>query len=415
MTRLIVIFLFVCFCKGAFSQQYIEAPIAAIDTLPLQTSFEPVKIKTAYRQAIFTKKDSLLFELAALAKPFYTVTSDAAGSALKYNPKYRVAIDQFSGDTTYIPLPKAESALSYARKLEIDTLKIEDLIKPAVIDTLKKAADPVWWAYKNSFAFDLSEAAFVNWNAGGNNSIAGLLKLSFEREYKRLYVLWKNEVKIRYGLNSQEDEKLRKTDDQLYINSTFGYRKDTISNWYYSVKFNFRTQFTDGFSYPNTDTPISRFFSPAYLFLGAGAQYELKKDQFFLYLSPITLKSTIVRDQRLSDEGAFGVDPGKHSRNEFGFLVQSSWDAEILKNVIMKNDITLYSDYLRKFGNIDVRYDLAFEFIINKFMKANLSAHLIYDDDIKYKEDVNNDGVLDVLGPRIQLKQLLGIGVAFNF
>ena len=81
----------------------------------------------------------------------------------------------------------------------------------------------------------------------------------------------------------------------------------------------------------------------------------------------------------------------------------------------MKNDLSLYSDYLRKFGNIDITYDLTFNFIINKFMKANLSAHLIYDDDIKYKEDTNGDGELELFGPRLQLKQLLGIGVAFTF
>ena len=34
-----------------------------------------------------------------------------------------------------------------------------------------------------------------------------------------------------------------KTDDQIRLSSTFGYRRDTISNWYYSVKANFNTQF----------------------------------------------------------------------------------------------------------------------------------------------------------------------------
>lgn len=405
----------ISFFLTGFSQKAISVPVKPVDTLPVRLKVKTVKYIKPYPKAKFNHVDSLIFELFSLTKPFYETQYDSISNNLKYDPKYRVSVNKFTGDTTYIPLPKQKSIITYAPKLVIDTIEIISLIKPVLIDTLKMAADPVWWAYKNSFAFDISEAAFVNWNAGGNNSIAGLLKLSFDREYKKLYVLWKNEVKIRYGLNSQEDEKLRKTDDQLYINSTFGYRKDTLSNWYYSVKFNFRTQFTDGFSYPNTDTPISRFLSPAYLFLGAGAQYELKKDQFFLYLSPVTLKSTIVRDRRLSDEGAFGVGPGKRSRNEFGFLVQGSWDTELFKNVIMKNDLTLYSDYLRKFGNTDVRYDLTFDFVINKYMKANLGAHIIYDDDIKFKDDIDGDGILETLGPRIQLKQLLGIGVTFNF
>ena len=415
MKRAFAFFLILFIAINAFSQEAIVPPIKGLNPLMATTDVKPIVFKKSYPSATFSPSDSLLFKLDSLVRPFYAVNYDSTTTALTYKKKYRIFINELKGDTTYIPLPKKENGIIYQSKLKIDTLNVLNPIKPAVIDTLKKAPDPIWWAYNNSFAFDISEAAFVNWNAGGNNSITGLLKLSFEREYKRLYVLWKNKIRIRYGLNSQEDEKLRKTDDLFEINSTFGYRKDTLSNWYYSVKFNFRTQFTDGYNYPNTDTPISRFFAPAYLFLGAGAQYELKQDQFFIYLSPITLKSTIVNDQRLSDEGAFGVDRGKRSRNEFGFLIQSSWDTEIVKNVSMKNNLTLYSDYLRKFGNIDIRYDLAFEFIINKFMKANLGAYLIYDDDIKYKEDTNGDGILETLGPRVQLKQLLGIGVAFNF
>jgi len=415
MKRALALFLILFSVLSAASQKAIVVPVKQIDTLPVTSTIVPLEFKKPYPKAIFSSVDSLLFKLDSLARPFYKIQYDSSNTELSYKTKYRMLVNDFNGDTTFIPIPKEARFLSYSPKLEIDTIEVVNPIKPALIDTLKMAADPVWWAYKNSFAFDISEAAFVNWNAGGNNSIAGLLKLSFEREYKRLYVLWKNEIKIRYGLNSQEDEKLRKTDDQLFINSTFGYRTDTISNWYYSIKFNFRTQFTDGFSYPNTDVPISRFFAPAYLFLGAGAQYELEKEQFFLYLSPVTLKSTIVSDQRLSDDGAFGVEKGKRSRNEFGFLVQSSWDAKLIKNVIMKNDLALYSDYLRKFGNIDIRYDLTFDFIINKYMTANLGAHIIYDDDIKFKEDTNGDGSLETLGPRVQLKQLLGIGVAFNF
>jgi hypothetical protein len=228
-------------------------------------------------------------------------------------------------------------------------------------------------------------------------------------------LLWNNEIFLRYGLNQQQDKGLRKTDDKFQVNSTFGYRKDTISNWFYSVKLNFNTQFTNGYSYPDTSTPISRFFAPAYLFLGAGTHYELKNQKFSLYLSPITLKSTFVNDKALSDEGAFGVEKGERSRHEFGTLIQTEWDKVMGKNVVMTNKLSLYSDYLNKFGNIDINWELHFNFAINKHFKANLGGYLLYDDDIKFKEDKDNDGVLETSGARVQLKQLLGIGVQFVF
>ena len=276
--------------------------------------------------------------LDSLLKPYYSIRIDSIKNDTLVNAdfrsKYRVFIDAFTNDTTYIPLPKATEFLTIKKKLVLDTLKIINPFKLVNIDTTKLAEDPIWWKNRNSIGLDISEAAFLNWNAGGNNSVSGLIKVNLYRSYKKLHTLWDNEIFIRYGLNSQQDRELRKTDDKLQVNSTFGYRKDTLTNWYYSVKFNFNTQFTDGFSYPNTEKPISRFFAPAYLFLGAGAYYDLKKESFSLYISPFTLKSTLVLDETLSNEGVFGVPEGKNSRNEFGTLIQSSWDTEVIKNVI---------------------------------------------------------------------------------
>ena len=361
------------------------------------------------------KMDSVLVMQDSLLRPFYVINYDSLTGKTDYLPRFRMSVNSITKDTAYIPIPKAKNLVYAKRRLIIDTLKVLNPIKQLNIKPAKFAEDPVWWKNKNSIGLDISEAAFVNWNAGGNNSISGLIKVSLVREYKKIYTVWKNEIFARYGLNQQQDIGLRKTDDKLQINSTFGYRKDTLSNWYYSARFNFNTQFTDGFKYPDTSTPISRFFAPAYLFLGAGAYYDLKPDNFSIYLSPVTLKSTFVHDEILSNSGAFGVNNGERSRMEFGSLIQTSWDKELFKNVVMTNDLSLYSDYLNKYGNIDIKWDLNFFLTINDFIKANVGAHLIYDDDIKFKDDINNDGQLETLGARVQLKQLLGIGILYVF
>jgi len=386
------------------------------DTLNIRLGVDSLGVyKTIDTVRRLTKLDSLQIRMDSLLAPYYTKSLDSLTNKVNYAPRYRLSVNSLNGDTLYIQMPKEKAFISMQRKLTIDTLRIINPFQLSSIDTTKYAEDPIWWKNRNSFGFDISEAAFLNWNAGGNNSISGLLKVNLYRSYKKLYLLWDNEIFIRYGLNSQQDQELRKTDDKLQINSTFGYRKDTLTNWYYSVKFNFNTQFTDGFSYPNTSEPISRLFAPAYLFLGAGTYYDLKKKSFSLYLSPFTLKSTLVLDETLSDQGVFGVPVGKRSRNEFGVLIQNNWETEVIKNIVMKTRVELYSDYLNDFGNIDVKWDLNFDFIINKYMKANIGAYLIYDDDIKFKEDTNGDGELETLGARLQLKQLLGIGVLFNF
>ncbi|WP_445718001.1 DUF3078 domain-containing protein [Flavobacterium sp.] len=282
-----------------------------------------------------------------------------------------------------------------------------------------------YWSKENKVGLDISQITFVNWNAGGNNSISGLIKGQFIRTYTKENIHWKNELIMRYGINKQESQEVRKTDDQFSFNSTFGYKRDTITNWYYAGKFNFNTQFANGYAYPNVDLAISRPFAPAYAFLGIGAEYSRKDLNLNFYLSPLTQKTTMVFDQRLADQGAFGVEKavydefgtllkhGKNIRNETGILVTNQWKKEIYTNINLENRIALYTDYINNFGNIDVDWQIQLDLTVNQYVKANIGTHLVYDDDIKSKEE--EGGVQVVKGPKIQLKQLLGVGVVYQF
>jgi len=283
------------------------------------------------------------------------------------------------------------------------------------------------WKKLNNIQLLFTQNAFVNWNAGGNNSMSGILKTRFTRNFKNDHTTWFNEIKGNYGLNKEDSRELRKTEDLLEINSTFGYKTQIESNWYYSAKFNFRTQFSNGFKYPNTDKPISKFFAPAYMFIGIGTEYSSKNHSLKIYLSPITNKTTFVFNQILANEGAFGVKPatyndsnilltkGENTKMEFGTLLTGEWNTNVMENIKMANRLNLYSDYLHNYGNIDVNWELNFDLTINKYISANVGTHLLFDDDVKRKEDINNDGILDFLGARVQLKQLLGIGFNYLF
>ena len=282
-----------------------------------------------------------------------------------------------------------------------------------------------YWKKENKVGFDISEIAFVNWSAGGVNSVSGLLSGKFTRLYEHKNTKWNNELLFKYGVNKQDGNGVQKTDDAVHLNSTFGFRNDTISKWYYSAKFNFNTQFTNGYAYPNKDKAISKLFAPAYVFLGGGAEYVNKEAKLTLYISPLTFKTTFVLDQRLANEGAFGVtkavydssgnilSEGRKTRTEMGFLFTCNHKDEIFRNIYMENRLVLYSDYINKFGNIDVDWQLQLDLVVNEYVKATIGTHLIYDDDIKAKENI--DGVQVTVGPKVQLKQILGVGLAYSF
>ncbi|CAM3403737.1 DUF3078 domain-containing protein [Zobellia roscoffensis] len=311
-----------------------------------------------------------------------------------------------------------------------------DLMNPVISFNRTNALDekpnrfrvPSFWTKVNKLGANFSEVAFVNWNAGGNNSISALGNARFERNYKFRYIQWDNYMEMRYGLNIQDEQKLRKTDDAIRFSSTFGLQRDTISNWYYSAKANFNTQFSNGYKYPDRSSPISRFMAPGYSFLGAGTSYITKDQKFNLYISPITQKATFVLDEELANKGAFGVkkavldadgnvlEPGEKIFLEFGFLVTNQYEKEVFKNMLLKHRLSLYTDYLQKFGNIDVDWELNFDLKVNKYVVTTIGTHIIYDDDILFDEQKDASGtVVDSGSPRIQFKQLLGVGVSYAF
>ncbi|RXJ50573.1 DUF3078 domain-containing protein [Gelidibacter gilvus] len=283
------------------------------------------------------------------------------------------------------------------------------------------------WIQKNRVSLDISEVTFVNWSSGGSNSISGLLGLNSSLNYDRQNFFWKNSGKIRYGVNKQEAQTLRKTEDILEIDSKMGYRKDSLTNWFFSGHLNFKSQFTNGYNYPNKETPISKFMAPGYMFIGAGAEYGKDFEKFSFYFSPLTVKTTFVLDEALANKGAFGVEPavydldgnlirsGQRIRNEVGILVSHFFETEMFENIKISTKLNLYTDYLENFGNVDVDWLVAFDFKVNQFVRASLSSHLKYDDDIKISTPTGIDGEYVERGAKVQWKQLLGIGVTINF
>jgi hypothetical protein len=291
----------------------------------------------------------------------------------------------------------------------------------------KKKYDGPQWTQKNNLGIHLNEVTFVNWNSGGSNSISGLLGYVSSINYKDKFFYWKNNLNIRYGINKQQKRELRKTDDLFEINSNLGYKPDEYSNWFYSARFNFKTQLTNGYKYPNKNNAISKLMAPGYLFLGVGMEYGKHIEEMSFYFSPLTLKTTFVLDENLANAGAFGVEPavldnagnvvipGDRVRSELGVLVTNSYQMEVAENIKLNNQVSLYTDYVNNFGNLDLDWKINFDFKVNSFVRATFGSHIKYDDDVKTSEPTDVEGEYDETGAKIQWKQFLGIGFAVDF
>ena len=295
------------------------------------------------------------------------------------------------------------------------------------LNPLENKTKDYGWKTLEEIGLYFNQVSFNNWNGGGANSISAIFNGKVQANYKSEKLFWNSNLFIRYGVNKQESEPLRKTEDAISIISNFGYEKNENSNWFYSTRFSFNTQFADGYNNPDEE-PISRFMAPAYLFMGAGLEYGRHIEKLSFYASPLTLKTTFVLDKNLANSGAFGVNPaifdmdgniikeGDTVRSEFGFLLTNQYQYEVFENIMLNSLIRLYSDYLNNFGNIDLEWEINFDFKVNKYVSAIFSSHLRYDDDIKtelIRNEITNE-IIVVEGPKLQWKQLLGVGFIVN-
>ncbi len=266
------------------------------------------------------------------------------------------------------------------------------------------------WKLSGVTSLTFSQVHFENWSSGGENSYSlnGLLAAS--ADYKTKKMLWDNDINIAYGFMNQNDKDNRKTDDNLEISSKFGYK--AVNKWYYSALLGFKTQFAEGFDYDDdagTRTLISKFMAPAYLNIALGMNYAPNK-AFSLFIGPVSGKTTFVKDDTLSHYGAFGVEIDKTVKNEFGGTVKASLQKDIFKNVNLISKLELFSNYMENPGNIDVDLQLLLTLKVNKFLSTNINLHLIYDDDITTVDDLG-----DIAGPKLQFKELIGVGLTLKF
>lgn len=282
-----------------------------------------------------------------------------------------------------------------------------------VVANFSHAQKDTVWRKGGLIAVNFSQVALKNWAAGGQNSIAGNALVNYFANYKRGNRAWDNNLDMAYGLVLQgKHANAIKSDDRIEFTSTYG--KQASHHWYYSALFNFRSQFTNGYNYPNDSVVISKFLSPGYVLLGPGMDYK-PNDYFSLFLSPATIRFVIVTDKLLSAKGAFGVDSGKTVKTEAGAFLKATFKKDLIPALNLQTSLDLFSNYLHKPGNIDVNWQTLFLLKVSKYISASLSFQVLYDYDTKitfYKDD----GItVDHIGPGTQFKEAIGIGFAYKF
>ena len=306
-----------------------------------------------------------------------------------------------------------------------DAAKIQaelDKLKAIAADTLKP------WQLGGVISINGQQVSLTNWAAGGNNSISVGGLVNVFAKYKKGKITWDNNLELGYGVIKQGDNKQWwKNDDKIQFSTKLG--RQIKKSWYATALGDFRTQFTDGFNYPNDSIYISRFMAPGYALAALGVDYK-PNDHFSAFIAPVTGKFTFVNDPTLARAGAFGVQKEisytdstgtyitqnyKTHREEFGAYLKVQYQTKVMDNITFQTVLELFSNYFHNPQNVDVNWTTLTTFKVNKFISATLSTQLIYDDDIKVLRNYGDKNVKGTIGPDIQFKQVLGVGFSYKF
>lgn len=269
---------------------------------------------------------------------------------------------------------------------------------------------PLTWRTGGLYNLNFNQAALSNWAAGGDNSAISLSTLlSTYAFYKKGKHSWDNSLDMAYGLVSTTSQGPRKSDDRIDLYSKYGY--DIGKKVYFSGLFNFRTQFTRGYSYPSEDTKVltSNFAAPAYVIFSLGLDYK-PNNRWSVFLSPATARWVLVKNDSLANAGAYGVDSGRHQRFEFGAFTSINYNTPISKTASYRTRADLFSNYLRHPQDVSIYWTNILAVKVTRLININISVDIIYDNDIKSVKSNGTSG-----GPALQLSEVMGIGLAYKF
>ncbi len=276
-------------------------------------------------------------------------------------------------------------------------------------DSIAQADTVKAWKIKSLTTVTFAQTSYKNWAQGGENSLSGIANTKILAEYKKESNHWKNVFEATYGIAKQGERDIIKTDDKFEFTTNYTFRAS--DKWNYNALINLKSQFTEGFKYPNDSTVVSDFFSPAYLITSFG--FEYKRKHYLLVLSVLTGKTTFVTHKTLSDAGAYGVDEGTKIKTGIGSYVKFVIKKELVKNVELNSNLELFSDYFNKPEYVDVNWEVALKMKINKFLSAIINTNLIYDYDTKVIVKDANGQVISSES-EVQFKETFGLAFTLD-
>ena len=242
-----------------------------------------------------------------------------------------------------------------------------------------------------------------NWHQGSVNAFSMLGNAKAFVNYKGKYLSWENSAEWRVGVSTISGDSLRvmnTTDDRFQIYSKFGYQ--VHKKWYVSTFADFKTNLFPNFQ-KNSNKLNTTFLTPIRYTMGIGVDYKPIKG-LNVNISPATYKMVYANiiDPEYVNVTDFGLETNQHILNEIGSSLRLEWKWKPIREIELETRFYFFTNYKQ----IEVDLEIDVDFIINRYMSAQLIVYPRYDGTI---ENVTNRI------SQIQFKELISVGFAHTF
>ena len=304
----------------------------------------------------------------------------------------------------------------------------------AATDKPEVAPKPTYWTNSLQNQINFGQTALWNWAAGGYNTYTLAASIDANANYAKDKSTWTNRLQLDYGFMYSADKPiLQKTKDRIYFESKYGYKTE-VKHLFYSVNFDFKTQFNNNYKYGtpkneeghdpsiqdwlNARTLMSGLLSPAYTNLGIGILWT-PKPWLSVNFAPLTGGFVIVQDpvlrntygMELREEGLDKTVGENYRPYRFELGAQLKADAKwvINDNFSYTTQFVLFSNYLKNPLNMRVNWDNKMFWKMAKYFAFTISTNLIYDDLVKVKQIAPDTKV-----PAVQFKEFFEFGFTYT-
>ena len=279
--------------------------------------------------------------------------------------------------------------------------KAEDVYTPINIYVEK----PNFWSFSGDYSLQLFQNYVSdNWYKGGESNYSMLATVMLQANYNnKQHFRWDNKLEMRLGLQNSRGDTLhtvRSSEDLIRYTGKVGIQAS--KKWYYTFQLIASTQFMRGLK-SNDKKVYSKFLAPLYVTPSIGMDYNVNwlkgKIKGSVHLAPLAYSLTYVRDKDLATR--FGIDEGKHAKDDFGSEVTVDMTWQIAKDVRWKTRLYGYTTYKRML----MEWENTFTFVVNKYISSNLFIYPRFDDGAKKD---NSHGYW-------QLKEYISLGFSYGF